>query len=98
MESFHFNTGEEAMGAKPERIRKAQIEGDRAYLSAAGRQGGLAAAAKRHAERDTADMMRQRIDEERRSLEDTQALEAIDRGEFPIDPRDAIYEEDSRAA
>jgi hypothetical protein len=40
------------MGAKPERIQKAQREGDIAYLKAAGRRGALNAAKRRRSRAD----------------------------------------------
>lgn len=83
MEKFP-NSGDTAMNARPVRVQKARLEGDIAYLSAAGRKGAQKAAQNRDADR----MMRERIAEQRLQDDYERRLQA---GEILEDPRDMIY-------
>ena len=54
MEKFpsHAESGEKDMGAPPAHIQRARLEGNTDLLKAAGRQGGIAAGAKRRRAKD----------------------------------------------
>lgn len=69
------------MGATPEPIKQAKIEGNISYLKAAGKKGGFATAAKRREVKATDEVLRRHLAELPRSDD----MEWRDGTFFPID-------------